>query len=234
MHGTSAYLGRTILAGPTPTLSPTSCPVFKEPLLYVFHGRPAYRVADEQEDRNDGFYSPVCFILAPDALLSIKRIFPFDTGAYDRYKPYLHHRMTRDEFALATTSDTPQRHVTAFFNTNGNYYLGTVTPKLPIPASEMEVQAYYNLITAPGFHDFDGRCSSVELQVDHDISLSDKTLAVILPNALANVPELREAVVKRLKAKLITYPEFAHSRPSDYHGHVRMLAGRFLSGAGLL
>lgn len=59
----------------------TKCREFNEDLLYLFYGRPAYRDFYSKTSMDLGRF-PVCFILSRAVALSVKRIFPFDSGAF--------------------------------------------------------------------------------------------------------------------------------------------------------
>ena len=51
------------------------CPVFDdEPLLYLFYGRPAYRVNSQVLSSAIDAYAPVCFILRPGSVKAPRRI----------------------------------------------------------------------------------------------------------------------------------------------------------------
>ncbi len=72
------------------TLQASNCNIFKEPLLYFFYGRPAYRDSSQTSPTRDvGFY-PICFVFQPDTVCKkVKRLYPFDTGAsqHGLYEP---------------------------------------------------------------------------------------------------------------------------------------------------
>ena len=60
----------------TGALRPEPCSVFDdEPLLYLFYGRPAYRVNSQRLSSAIDAYTSFCLILHPDCLGSPKRVF---------------------------------------------------------------------------------------------------------------------------------------------------------------
>lgn len=61
------------------------CDFFQEELLYFFYARPAKRT--NQKYVLAYLAAPVVFIVKPE-LDEIKRVFPFDSGAYDKYIEY--------------------------------------------------------------------------------------------------------------------------------------------------
>ncbi|SEK00155.1 hypothetical protein SAMN05518849_1256 [Sphingobium sp. AP50] len=84
------------------TLDPVPCPVFnKEPLIYFFYGRPAYRASAQIQSNGLDAYAPICIIMKPDAA-DPRRIFPFDSGAFHHHllADFTHHRMMKEDFEL--------------------------------------------------------------------------------------------------------------------------------------
>src|SRR5688572_24122883 len=58
------------------------CDVFVgENLNYFFMGRPAYKVGSREQDA-EHWQLPCCFIFDYQSIGSIKRVFPFDSGAH--------------------------------------------------------------------------------------------------------------------------------------------------------
>ena len=57
-HLTDAY--RFEKAHQTDELQPRDCKVFGEPLLYLFYGRPSYRVHPDEQPSGLAHYLPVC------------------------------------------------------------------------------------------------------------------------------------------------------------------------------
>src|ERR1017187_6871464 len=93
VHMTDVFVLSRIAA--TEQLEPTECPVFKEPLLYLFCGRPSYRPNSKDLPSSLGSMAPVCFVLRPEALASVARVFPFDSGAFQAglFNDFLHSKM---------------------------------------------------------------------------------------------------------------------------------------------
>src|SRR4051794_38754532 len=78
-HITRAYSFDEMLDGET--LEPTLCDVFKEPLVYLFYSRPAYRAKQGNNARLE-FEWPIVFLFDAEKIAPIKRVFPFDSGAF--------------------------------------------------------------------------------------------------------------------------------------------------------
>lgn len=59
----------------------TECNLFEEDIAYFFVGRPSYK---HKTDFTESEYweLPVCFILEFSAVEDIRRVYPFDSGAF--------------------------------------------------------------------------------------------------------------------------------------------------------
>lgn len=225
-------------------LSPTLCPVFQdEELLYLFYGRPAYRVSTTVTSQGQLRHLPVCFILSPESIKAAKRIYPFDSGAFegglfDAFLRGLH----RDDFIVGDFPQGPQRLVSAFYENNSNYYFGYVSNEVSAGPSQVEVSGYIDMLrdTAVSYSESgqivsDDRRQTIEIQTDSQLPLkaeqvtdpngnttvSNKVLAVILPQSALDAKEIRDAVTQIWRAKPITYPIYKFTRPMEYHGVIR-------------
>jgi len=116
VHSTDVYAFSDIVSGKS--LSPSPCSVFDgEMLTYLFYGRPSYRPNINEEPTSLGHYLPIVIIFKPNWLSEIKRIFPFDSGAFSRgfYKHFIHKMMSLEDFELDTDPETPGRVVSQFY-----------------------------------------------------------------------------------------------------------------------
>jgi hypothetical protein len=68
VHTTRAYSFDQMLGGDT--LEPVDCPIFKEKLIYLFYGQPAYRAKDGRNARLQ-FEWPIIFIFDPSKITAI-------------------------------------------------------------------------------------------------------------------------------------------------------------------
>jgi hypothetical protein len=105
-------------------LSAEPCSVFNnEPLLYLFYGRPSYRVNSQILASAIRAYAPVCFVLKPGMVRLPQRVFPFDSGAFhnDLFRASMHRKMQRDDFALEPDPASAQRLIRLFFSDNQSY-----------------------------------------------------------------------------------------------------------------
>src|ERR1700680_4302707 len=79
VHTTDFYGFRSILVNNA--LSPADYP---ESLLHCFYGLPVYKPHKGLSATSAPGFAPVCFVLAPTCPCSIKRIYPFDSGAFSK------------------------------------------------------------------------------------------------------------------------------------------------------
>lgn len=116
--------------------------------------------------------------------LELVRIFPFDSGAFDRgfYDKYLHQKMVLGDFALDADISTPGRVITRFFGDVPNYLRGTPSSSQEgLDPSSFEAFSYIGLISAKDSNLLDSRSSSIELQTSEALDITFCVEAVILP-----------------------------------------------------
>jgi hypothetical protein len=202
-------------------ISPQSCPVFEpERLTYMFYGRAAYRPNLNEDPTDLQHYLPVCLIFRETASISIKRIYPFDSGAFqgDFYRSYLHRKMRLGDFLLEADEETPGRIVARFFSDNTNYIMGRQELSEPIDPGQFEAASYASLISSHGANALDSRSGGIEVQTDKEIDLAESVEAAILPSSLA-----RSRVGQELRAagiEIIPYPNLGRMRPNEYTGSI--------------
>jgi hypothetical protein len=202
-------------------IMPQSCPVFEpERLTYLFYGRAAYRPNLAEEPTNLDHFLPVCLIFKISASIVIKRIFPFDSGAFSRdfYKAYLHKNMRLGDFLLEADEETPGRVVRRFFTDNTNYIVGQKAVSKAIDPGQFEAKSYEMLIGSQGANSLDSRGGGVEIQTDQPIDLLKDIEAVILPSSQA-----RSEIGKRLADSgidVIPYRLLGRLRPNEFTGEI--------------
>jgi hypothetical protein len=212
-HITDAYRFREILE--SGQLQPSYCPVFEEALLYLFYGRPAYRVNLQAQSSGIEAYVPVCFVMKPQILVKPRRLFPFDTGAFPIMEAAFHHRMIRGDFSLGTNPELVDKLVALFFGNLSNYYDNKPIDGVAIPPFEFEAHSYYRLINDQLKAKYDERISAIEIQLSYPVPLEPNTIAVIMPSNLADQP----SVVTRIDAAgavAIPYDYRPRLRPEQY------------------
>jgi len=255
LHSTSFQSFMNIIQ--SHVLSPTPCTVFEgEELLYLFYGRPAYRVSATVTSQGQFRHLPVCFILTPESISGAKRIYPFDSGAFETglFDQFLR-GFPRDNFMIGNFPDGPQRLVSAFYENNRNYYFGYLSKAIDAGPSQFEVNGYLDMLrdTAVVYNDSgqstsDDRRQTIEIQTDSQVALKaeqvsdsngkttvrNKVLAVILPQRALDEPEVIEAVTHVWKAKPLTYELYMFTRPSEYHIVIREKIAQLLKDENFL
>lgn len=198
-------------------ISAEPCPVFDdEPLVYLFYGRPSYRVNSQVMASAIRAYAPVCFIFKPGVIRSPARVFPFDSGAFhnDLFHASMHRKMTREDFALEPDIASPQRLINLFFGDNQSYYDNKPIADIELPPLSFEALCYHGLITDRQENIYDERISSIEIQVGEDVRLKEAVEAVILPDAFL-VKEVAESL-SAIGAEAIPYAFIDRLRPELY------------------
>jgi hypothetical protein len=194
---------------------------FDEDLLYLYYGRPAYRVNDEEKAANNPGNLPFCLIIRPDSVGDLKRIYPFDTGAFNKgaFNEYINDDLkNRNSFYLGNSLDIPPMVVNTFFGGNKEYYMGDFKRNLTVDFYDLEVQAYYDIIQDTGASVYDDRRYTIEIQTDHDLAINQglDIIAVVLPSKGADNPQYQKVIIDVWKALIIPYPLFRWIPPKDF------------------
>jgi hypothetical protein len=235
VHTTEYQDLKTIAA--SNTLAAHDCKVFGERLLYLFYGRPAYRVPDQVAPMKDVSLYPICFMFRPGTVCKrAKRVFPFDSGASQKgfYEPAVNRTDAIALYAVAAVVESARKLSKCFFDTDDKYLAHDPVAGLVFPATETEAKRYYDLISGGGDPDCDDRCSAIELQLAGDLDLHHDIMAVVLPTCFLEDPALLEAVVKRWNAVPLTYSADKGCRPLEFHGAIRTKIRDYYEREGLL
>ncbi len=218
-------------------LHAVTCKDFKEPLLYFFYGRPAYRDDSQTTPTRDvGFY-PICFVLRSGAIGSkARRVFPFDTGAGQSglYEPAIKRNVAVSDYQLLTAVESARKIVGGFFDTDENYLLNTPKGGLAFSSTESQAQSYYQLISGGGDPECDDRYSAVEIQLGSDVDIRADIMAVVLPTCFLDDALLAETILKTWHAEPLTYDAVIGMRPLEFHGAIRTLISQFYRREGLV
>ncbi len=181
---------------------------FDEALLFFYYGRPAFR-KDVGNVDNDA-WRLCCLVLADDDARPIKRVLPFDSGAFERYEQWIHQSMDVRDFEAGTSLDAAARIVSTFFGTNERYYRGKPLELVP-GAPYTTASCYATLIRAQGRLAVDDRRRTIEVQVSKPVSLDKKVLAVVLPQSFVDDAELRRVIISEWGAEVIPYESYTPS-----------------------
>ena len=244
-HITDGYSFRDILENGE--LRPTTCEVFREKLLYLFYGRPVYRVWSDVKATSFPIFYPICILLKPECLKMAKRVFPFDSGAFDAnmYGDYMemYGRFDLDSFLVnpiphipnqIPLPGTPGHVVSTFFGTNYNYYNNEIRNALKF-GLYFEAESYYEMIASKKEEKYDSRCSTIEIQTDATIHLSKDTVyAIFLPEQLSEDERIRKIVRGKWETEPLTYIKPGRVEPSRITDILVGEVRNFLSEKGFL
>lgn len=224
-HSCEGYNGKQIIADGV--LTTKYCKVFKEKLLYLFYGKPAYPIGEKNEkNRIDAFYCPVCFVMDPNQV-AIYRAFPFDTGAFanNLYEDFMHRGMDLKCFELRNSLTDILKYVSVMFGTNANYIYGICKQK---KSDLMEVQALLNMFNANGAFHIDERANTIEIISKKNIRLTDAIQCLILPENLLRIKEIAR-YIKKNNIPYTTYKIRRLTAPERYNEVVFQLAMNYIA-----
>lgn len=232
IHTTNALCLREIVE--EGRMTPQPCDVFTgEDLLYFFYGKPSYRLFADFDSALTA-EAPVALILSGALVTESKRLFPFDSGGFDRYKKFMPKQFKLPHFELEHSTCEPGQIVTTFFRSNSEYFDGQPRPDLTIPADQFEAESFFQLLKYKGREALDDRAWTIELQIPKAIPLDKTTvLSVVMPDILVDT-DLGEIISKKWDVLPLTYNLTGRGKPSDYHATIRGLTRDFLEAKGFL
>ncbi len=218
-------------------LQTNDCSIFKEPLLYFFYGRPAYRDSSQTTPTRDvGFY-PICFVFRPATICTkAKRLYPFDTGAsqHGLYEPAIKRTEALAAYQILDAVESARKIVSLFFETDEKYLSNRPKSGLHFASTEIDVESYYRLINGGGDPNCDDRCSAVEIQIAECLDIRHGIIAVALPTCFLEDEDLANTLLKVWRAVPLTYDGDIGMRPIEFHGAIRLLIRQFYRQSGLL
>jgi hypothetical protein len=212
-HVTDAYSLRSIAT--TGSLDPEKCPNFREPLLYMFYGRPAYRKNMTVRPSRNTAYAPVCLVVQPDNVVA-KRVFPFDTGAFDAgmMEELFHSKMRAVDFGLEADLVSARRLVRLYFGDNRRYFHNRPGPTPSMGTFDFEAKCYDELIRKAAEGDIDERLSTIEIQSDDAVDLAKQVLAIAVPETFLEETSLMKRL-EELDIEPLPYMYMDGWRPLD-------------------
>lgn len=204
------------------SLEPRPCDVFKESLVYLFYGRPAYRSTKGTKNGEPIALCPICFVFKPRTVSqSLYRIYACDSGAVAH--SHLVPEITADDLsdlAVDPQIENARRLVSFLFLQNSDYFVGKVVSGKSFNTGTVEAR-FYSLLRRSGPVDFDDRKSAIEVQVNHNIALAEQLLFVVLPNEFFEDPDIRDAIINVWNCDPIRYPTFNGDAPANYYSVIR-------------
>ena len=211
------------------TLEPQNCPVFGEPLLYFFYGRPSYRDPFKSRPITNVAYCPICFVFKPQRPFAIHRIFPFDSGASQRglYEPEISRSHALTKYPVSAAVQSARQIIRRFFDTNENYLASRPSLGLAFSPGEVDAEAYYKLVTGGGSSNCDDRRSAIEVQIKDKIDLREHLWAIVMPTDFLDDAPLRKTLIEEWRAHPLTYDADLGMRPTEFHGNVRAMIRKY-------
>lgn len=194
VHSCSAYSFRSIIDARE--LKPSYCNVFNEPYLYSYYGIPSYRQMTNGASGNPAYF-PVCFVFNYLHVPKLKRLHPFDTGAFVKLtefrERYFHPRMNLNDFELDPNIDDAKKVISRFFMSNGNYIARKIIKHHhEVDPLNFEEYSYVQMLEDESKGELDNRVATIELIHDKGIPLTNKSLShVILPGIFLDNEDLK-------------------------------------------
>lgn len=209
----------------TNAIAPEPCDVFVgENLNYFFVGRPAYKYSSD--DREAEYWElPCCFVFEFSTLQNLKRVFPFDTGAFhNRLYPRYINDLKMDDFDALGTPDAVSRIIGAFFADIPSYFQLKPKPEsafeqeFQLDVFDTEIRALHRLAREKSSTKYDDRRFSIEMQDTDSIDLSTKKpIAVIAPNQYYSNQAFRDHVTNVWGATPLGYSTYRLSVTAAYY-----------------
>jgi hypothetical protein len=223
VHTTPSYHLRDIKS--QNKLIATECKVFKpDKLNYFFVGRPAYKYASDSSE-SPFWELPCCFIFDFAAAKSIRRLFPFDSGAFEgkRYPTYIR-TFDLTQFEAAAAKDATSRIIGAFFGDVMSYFHLKAKSEDAFKAEfdptvfDAELLALHKLSCESSPTSFDDRRFTIEIQTDQDVDLTvERPLAVVVPLPYLEDKGFVSHIETTWRAVPISYPVYKFNVASYYY-----------------
>ncbi len=182
------------------SLVPARCKVFNDDFLYLFLGRPAYR-ATTFSSSSLTWNIPIGFVFKEDAIHSIERIHPFDTGAFheQRYRRTFPPEAHLNDFDIGCDIEDAKRYVTAFYGGAFQYLRSRPSSESNFSNFDFELRGLSELARRPAGGDAvtggnDERASTVEIQIRQELSINNCVDAIIVPDIILQEPLFVNAV----------------------------------------
>ncbi|NHO42872.1 hypothetical protein GOB83_11890 [Acetobacter fabarum] len=239
VHTTQGFNLQSIIG--SSELVPTPCNTFEgEDLNYFFYGKPSYKSAGDFEQSKQ-WEMPICFLLSPSAISNIKRIYPFDSGAFlaGRHPDYIR-KMGISDFEAAPSRDTPRRIIGAFFDSIDDFF--RLKPKdenkfkteFSLSLLDAQVLALRELAGDTSLATIDDRRFAVEIQSDQKLTLDASSVeAVVISDSYVNIEEVRNYISDVLKAEIIMYSTYSLAA-ADHTALIYEKVCRYLVHKGVL
>lgn len=215
----------------------TKCDTFEnENLAYFFLGRPAYR---KHYANPMDWQLPFVLIFERTCLLNIKRVFPFDTGAFSRkYYPEYITNINREGYECGAVKNAQDLIIETFFGGDDNYLHGRaysqdeLKHRSKLGVEHHEILALAALYSKEGGLKADDRSAAIEFQSDLDVPIADNLLGCIMPRPYFQNKSLK-AALKPLNIQVKSYDVWPLSTES-YIGTIYGLTKEIYKKLGIV
>jgi hypothetical protein len=221
-------------------IKPGKCPHFKEDLIYLFYGRPAYRTRSNTNERLS-FDWPVVFIFDEQKIAkNIIRAFPFDTGAFfkGKYERYFDKSSGVEDFELDATLLEIRKFISAFYQNNREYFTGSSRKNVNIAVNEFEAAGLHELARQPTDPQArtnvptDERASAIEVQIRIELSLKGTLKGIVLPERNLDVEDWVKAIGRWKPEKIEKYSIVNSVMPEFFAGQIYSSTERCIKSLG--
>ncbi|MCF6128804.1 hypothetical protein L1S35_03915 [Flavobacterium sp. AS60] len=223
LHTCDAHALREILA--SMTLIPKLCDVFSLDLLYTYYGLPSYRPNYDKATTNPAYYM-ICIILESEKLNDFHKIYPFDSGAFEKLpemkETFFHHNTKILDFELDSSISSAKKVIKTFYETNDNYLYHNPKTTKKFSQFDFEAISYSNLIGNQTNSKLDDRTSSIEIIFDKPINLNKETIKqIIIPNCFKDDTKITDLIKTNFDIdEPIGYNTF-RGNPKEYFSIIR-------------
>jgi hypothetical protein len=142
-------------------------------------------------------------------------------------KKGLNRELIIKSFSLSNDLDILPKFVTAFFESNKNYYHGMLRENLKFDFTDVDLYKYHQILTETGSPIADDRKYTAEVQINDDIDIIDNVLAIILPAIAYDSPDIKN-LLRKWKVKPIKYSTAKSRTPESYNGVIFEKAVEYL------
>jgi hypothetical protein len=211
------------------SLMPEPCDKFGENLVYLFYGRAAYRLNKMSRQTEQIACAPAVLIFRPEAVASIRRVYPFDTGGYPHEFPALSD-VDMEHFELSAVEHAEQT-VRLFWSTKASYFwfqTADVVPAENLERGDVYARLYHGLLHLDS--NADDRRGTIEISSVNAVEVTSKSLlGLVVCHDLMGREE-----VKSLKGVLVRSFPYRGGRAIEYFSELRMLVEGVLRDLGCL
>ncbi|MBI1206518.1 MAG: hypothetical protein GC191_04420 [Azospirillum sp.] len=212
---------------------PGPSPGYAEPLIHLSYGRPLYHPLNGTIDPASNLCGPVVLMFDPELIEDAAGLYPFDSTALanGRLAPLVNDESELDGYELRAIRVAPARLVRAFYGSNFRYLIESPNPERSLfKRHNSALQDYASWLD--GLHEQNQMgLSTLELQFDEEIVVSEHLKAIILPTILL-ADRIIADFLMAYRISAMGYTWFG-GEASLYAGAIRQLVAEHTNVMGL-